>query len=55
MSLLHYFKKKDGLPDPKGPLSQSLSSRAISAANSEVAKVLSDSSSGSKECGEYKK
>ena len=33
MSILNYFKPKDGLPDPKGPLSQSLSSQAITATN----------------------
>ena len=36
MSLLKYFKPKDGLPDPNRPLSQSLPSRIIAAANSEV-------------------
>ena len=45
MSILNYFKPKDGLPDPKGPLSQSLSSRAITAANNEVAKVIGGSAS----------
>ena len=45
MSILNYFKPQDGLPDPKGPLSQSLSSRAITAANSEVANVIGGSAS----------
>ena len=41
MSILNYIKPKDGLREqPKGPLSQGLSSRSISAANSEVAKVI---------------
>ena len=52
MSILNYFKPKDGLPDPKGPLSQSLSSRAIAAANSEIAKVIGGAA---KKCGEYNK
>ena len=30
--VVKYFKPKDGLPDPKGPLSQSLPSRVIAAA-----------------------
>ena len=36
MALLRYFKKRDGLPDPKGSLSHTIPSRAISMANSEV-------------------
>ena len=46
------FKPKDGLPDPKGPLSQSLPSRVIAAANSEVAKVNAGASG---KRGEYHK
>ena len=53
MSILNYFKPKDSLPDPKGALSQSLSSRAIAAANSEVAKVIGGSAA--KKRGEYNK
>ena len=53
MSLLKYFKPKDGLPDPKGPLSQSLPSRVIAAANSEVAKAIAGASG--KKRGEYHK
>ena len=53
MSILNYFKPKDGLPDPKGPLSQSLFSRAITAAKSEVAKVIGGSAA--KKRGEYNK
>ena len=33
--LLKYLVPKDGLPDPKGSLSQSILSRAIAAANDE--------------------
>ena len=53
MSLLKYFKPKDGLPDPSGPLSQSLPSRVIAAANSEVAKAIAVA--GVKKRGEYHK
>ena len=52
MSILNYFKPKNGLPDPKGPLSRCLPMQAIALANSEVAKVISDSS---KKRGQYKK
>ena len=31
--LMKYYKPKDGLPDPKEPLSQSLPSRVIAAEN----------------------
>ena len=53
MSMLNYFKPKDGLPDPKGPLSQSVSSRAIAVANSEVVKVIGGSAA--KKRGEHYK
>ena len=43
MLILKFFKVKDGLPDPRGPLSQSLSSRAISGANSKVTQVIGGS------------
>ena len=36
MSLLRYFKTASGLPDPKGPLSKSISSSVIASANREV-------------------
>ena len=37
MSILKYFKQnKEGLPDPRGDLSLSISSRAIALANREV-------------------
>ena len=35
-SLLRYLKHRNGLPDPRGSLSNSVSSRAISRANDEV-------------------
>ena len=38
MSIQTYFKPKDGLPNPKGLLSLSISSQAIAPASSEVAK-----------------
>ena len=43
MAMFQYFKRVDGqypgsmLPDPQGALAQEVSSRAISAANTEVA------------------
>ena len=40
MSILNYIKPKDSLPEPNSPLSQSLSSWSISAADSEVMKVI---------------
>ena len=36
MSILHYFRKKTGLPDPKDSLSSSIAPTAIAAANKEV-------------------
>ena len=42
MSILSYFKPKDGLPDPKGSLSSILPSQAIALANKEVEKVISE-------------
>ena len=52
MLMLNYLKSKDGLRDPKDSLSQCLSSRAIAAANSEVAKEIGGSAT--KKRGEYK-
>ena len=51
MALLRYFKKRDGLPDPKGSLSHTIPSRAISMANSEV----TEATTGDKKRGPYKK
>ena len=42
MSIRTYFKPKDGLPNPKGPLSQLIPSQAIALANIEVAKATGD-------------
>jgi len=40
MALLRYFKPRDGLPDPRGELSDSISPSVISQVNEEVLKVL---------------
>ena len=53
MSILNHFKPKDGLPDLKGPLYKNLSSQAISAASSKVAKVIG--SSATKKHAKYNK
>ena len=45
MALLKYFKKNSVLPDPNGPLSRSLPSSSISAANKAV-KPLLDAAEG---------
>ena len=50
MSLLKYLKPKDGLPDPKRPLLQSVPSPAIAAVKEEVNKV----ESGGKKHGPYR-
>ncbi len=42
MALLKYLKPRDGLPNPKGTLSQTLPSRAIEAANREVVQATSE-------------
>ena len=45
MSIRTYFKPKDGLPNPKGPVSQSIPSQPIALANIEVsAKATRDKS-----------
>ena len=36
MSLLNYFKRKDGLPDPRGTLSAVVPSKSIASANRAV-------------------
>ena len=41
MSLLHFFKPKDGLPDPTGALSTSVPSAAIAQANRKVQNPIS--------------
>ena len=42
MSIASYFNPRNGLPDHKGPLSASLSSRAIAMANQETEKAISE-------------
>ena len=42
MSICRYFKPADGLPDPKGTLSGHITPEAISMANTEVQKALSE-------------
>ena len=51
MSLLRYLKPIDGLPDPKGYLSTTMSREDITAANQEVQKELN----ATKKRGQYKK
>ena len=51
VSLLSYFKPKDGLPTPKGPLLLSVPSQVIALANREVTKATQES----KKRGPYKK
>ena len=45
MLILSFIKRKDGLPDPKGPLSAAIPSQAIALANREVEKVISEEAS----------
>ena len=52
MSVRQYFKPRDGLPDPKGSLSTSMSSLVIASANREVEKALE---AVSKKRGPYRK
>ena len=52
MSIRQYFKPRDGLPDPKGSLSTSMSSLVIASANREVEKALE---AVSKKRGPYRK
>ena len=40
MALLRYLKRKDGLPDPNGSLSSTISSQAIASANHEVEEAM---------------
>ena len=40
MVLYLYFKKKENLPDPNGPLAQSVLSSSIEAANSNIRSVI---------------
>ena len=40
MSLLKYFKHREGLPDPRGSISSEISMEAIAASNKEVEEVI---------------
>ena len=54
MALFRYFKReKNNLPDPYGPLAQSVPSTSIAAANSEVLSVIE--SKNNKKRGQYAK
>ena len=54
MALFRYFKReKNNLPDPHGPLAQSVPSTSIEAANSEVRSVIE--SQNNKKRGQYAK
>ena len=56
MALFHYFKREKGnLPDPHGPLAQSVPSTSIAAANSEVSTAIDTASHNSGKRGHYKK
>ncbi len=56
MTLLRYLKQKDGLPDPRGPLSTSIQSRVIARANREVeAELVEISKSKEKKRGAYRR
>ena len=44
MSIQTYFKPKDGLPNPEGPVSQSIPLQPIALANIEVVKTTRDES-----------
>jgi len=53
MSLCRYLEPRNGLPDPKGVLSTSISPQAISRANFEVESVLK--SQGNTSRGPYRR
>ena len=55
MALLRYLKRVDGLQDPKGPLTSSISAQAIAEANKEVQKAMGQNSVTGKKRGSYKK
>ena len=44
MSIRQYLEYRERLPDPRGPLSQSIASRAIAATNREVEKTKTNES-----------
>ena len=54
MALWKYLKaRKDGLPDPRGPLADEIPSGIIEQANQEIQKLTTKESKG--KCGPYKK
>jgi len=56
MALFRYFKKESNLPDPHGPLAQSVPSTSIDAANLDLRAVIDTMSShNSKKRGRYEK
>ena len=52
MSIRQYFKPRDSLPDPKGPLCNSVASNAIAMANKEVEKEIAKKK---KKRGQYRR
>ena len=55
MSILKYLKQKDGLPDPRGQLSTTVSSGGIARANKEVALELAAATQAGKKRGPYRR
>lgn len=53
MSIRDYFKPANGLPDPSGPLSRDLPSRAIATVNREVQRILAEDRGKEKRRGKY--
>lgn len=53
-SILSYFQTPNGVPNHRGPLSRTIPSSAIAAANKEVRRVIEESSK-SKKRGPYKR
>ena len=54
MSILNFFKRKNGLSDPNGSLSTVIPSHAITLANIEVERVISEETQAVKKQGKYK-
>ena len=52
MSIRRYFKLKDSLSDPKGPLSSKTPSQGIALANKEFEKII-NKNGGTKKHGQY--
>jgi len=55
MSLLKYFKSKNGLPDPRGELSSVILPWQIALANKEVQAELTAAEKSGKKRGHYKR